>query len=96
MTVYALKTEQRGLLLCLLRREPCRNGWTDRDAILDLDSGGLKNHAGLLRGPLMSAREGPMLKAKRGRPRICRDMTNILKAIQQRHHGYDADAIGVY
>jgi len=31
-----------GLLVCLLVREPCKNGWTDRNAVWGAKSGGIK------------------------------------------------------
>jgi len=39
-----LPTQQCGLSVCHTS-EPCKNGWTDRDAVWDEDSGGPGNHA---------------------------------------------------
>jgi len=46
-------------------REPCKNGWTDRDAVLVLDSGGPKEPCRPIRLGPYPPREGAILRGKR-------------------------------
>jgi len=86
--------EERGLSVCLSvcnNREPCKNGWTDRDAVWDVDSDSWPKESW---GPdphtwrgSFEGEKGPAQNTSRTCPTI-----DIRKATQQGQNRYGADA----